>query len=167
MRPFIQTKPGATFFMGDPITTVIRKDYGEYIMKLDSPGFYLVVNLLITGKNELCLFLNWKHYFQLVTNHKDMNFLLSMLERPCPKLFDLLTNHKKYHMITLHDKSETGIALVLPYDKYRSLPELMGNSTFMDAAQDLASYGLEIYFELREHIPFSGWQTRLKEEFAK
>ena len=39
MRPFIQPSTGATFYLGNPITLMFRKDYVEYIFKLDN-GYY-------------------------------------------------------------------------------------------------------------------------------
>ena len=58
MRSFLQRTAGATFTCGASLTLAFRKDYVEYIFKLQRG--YAVINL-IPGTDEQLLLADWGH----------------------------------------------------------------------------------------------------------
>ncbi len=163
MRTFVQRTAGVTFYQGETSSIVIRKDYVEYVFKLEG-GWFGVVNLMVHNPNEVLLFLDWAHFFKRVTNHEDINKLLHMLEKPCPTVFRLLTKGGKYSMVTLPFFDKMGISCRIPLKTDRCIMELLGNPTVVKEAGDLLNYGLDIYHEINKSCPFPGWKKGLVED---
>ncbi len=142
---------------------MIRKDYIEYVYKLQG-GWYGVVNMFVSGPNEVILFLDWAHYFKRITNHTNINKLLLSLENPCPAVFRLFTQGSKYTMITLPYFDQMGIARRVSLNTDCCLMELLGNPTVVKEAKDLLSYGLDVYHEINRSCPYPDWKKGLVEE---
>ncbi len=163
MRTFVQKTAGATFYQGESVSVVMRKDYVEYVFKLDG-GWYGVVNVMVYGPEEMLLFLNWEQFFKRVTNHNDINKLLLMLKKPCPKVFELLAKGGDYSMVTLPYFDKMGIARHIPLNTDARMVELVGNHVILKAAGDLLAYGLDVYHEINESCPFPGWKKGLVDD---
>lgn len=78
MRNFLSNTAGATFFKGEDLSFIIRKDYIEYVIKL-AKGDYAIVNLIASGPEQVSLFCAWGNYFDRVNYHADSGKLLKML----------------------------------------------------------------------------------------
>ena len=82
MRPFIQTTAGATFYVGAHYTLMFRKEYVEFIAKMQN-GLYGVVNLQFYS-DAVELLTDWGDFFKRIFNHEDPEKLMRMLQKPCP-----------------------------------------------------------------------------------
>ena len=154
MRPFIQTSAGATFYLGNPITLMFRKDYVEYIFKLDN-GYYGVVNFVLQRVEQALLLTDWGDFFRRISNHEDPDKLMRMLQKPCPTVVDVMTGKSGYSLV--RDP--------LPVSVDTSLLSIVADSRTVDKATDLLDYSLSLYHEIYEHCPFPGWKKGLQEVF--
>ena len=141
MRPFIQTSAGATFYLGNPITLMFRKDYVEYIFKLDN-GYYGVVNFVLQRVEQALL----------------------LLQKPCPTVVDVMTGKSGYSLV--RDRNhQMRVGCPLPVSVDTSLLSIVADSRTVDKATDLLDYSLSLYHEIYEHCPFPGWKKGLQEVF--
>lgn len=67
-----------------------EKEHIEYVVRL-SKGTYGIVNLVISGSQQVSLFYSWGNYFDLMNHHQDTNKLFKMLEKQCSTVTDLFT----------------------------------------------------------------------------
>ena len=164
MRPFIQPTAGATFFLGIPHTLMFRKDYVEFISKLEN-GFYGVVNLVLNGKDDLLLFTDWGDFFKRISNHEDPDKLMRMLKKPCPLVVDLMTGKSGYSLVRNRSSGLMRVGCLLPLTDDLPLLSIPGDSRTMEKALDLLDYSLRLYREIYDHCPFPGWKKGLQEVF--
>ena len=162
MRIFLQRTAGATFTCKDSLTLAFRKDYVEYIFKLNN-NIYGVINLLPGRENQL-LFADWGDFFRRIINHEDSRKLSRMLEKPCPKVVDLMNSDSGNTLISL-DKVNWGISrsIPLPWDDAHHIACLAGNPDVVKAADDLLDYCLALHQEIYNKCPFPGWKKGLEE----
>lgn len=66
MRPFIQRTAGATFTCGSSLSLIFRKDYIEYVFKLQG-DFYGIIHLIPAADGQM-LFADWGGLFP--THHR-------------------------------------------------------------------------------------------------
>lgn len=162
MRVFLQRTAGATFTCNDPLTLAFRKDYVEYIFKVNS-GVHGVINL-IPGRENQMLFADWGDFFRRITNHEDPRKLARMLEKPCPKVVDLMNTASGHALISI-DGSNLGISrrVQLPLADDRHLVCLAGDPVLVKEADDLLDYCLDLYDEIYKKCPLPGWKKGLEE----
>lgn len=163
MRPFIQTSAGATFYLGNPITLMFRKDYVEYIFKLDN-GYYGVVNFVLQRVEQALLLTDWGDFFCRISNHEDPDKLMRMLQKPCPTVVDVMTGKSGYSLVRdRNNQMRVGCPLPVPVDT--SLLSIVADARTVDKATDLLDYSLRLYHEIYDRCPFPGWKKGLQEEF--
>lgn len=163
MRPFIQTSAGATFYLGNPITLMFRKDYVEYIFKLDS-GYYGVVNFVLQRVDQALLLTDWGDFFRRISNHEDPDKLMRMLQKPCPTVVDVMTGKSGYSLV--RDRNyQMHVGCLLPVSVDTSLLSIVADSRTLNKATDLLDYSLHLYHEIYDHCPFPGWKKGLQEVF--
>ena len=162
MRVFLQRTAGATYTCNDSLTLAFRKDYVEYIFKVNS-GVHGVINLIPGRENQL-LFADWGDFFRRITNHEDPRKLARMLEKPCPKVVDLMNTASGHALISI-DGSNLGISrrVQLPLADDRHLVCLAGDPVLVKEADDLLDYCLDLYDEIYKKCPFPGWKKGLEE----
>ena len=160
MRPFIQTSAGATFYLGNPITLMFRKDYVEYILKLDN-GYYGVVNFVLQRVDQALL---WGDFFRRISNHEDPDKLMRMLKNSCPTVVDVMTGKSGYSLVRdRNHQMRVGCPLSVSADT--SLLSVVADTRIIDKATDLLDYSLRLYHEIYDHCPFPGWKKGLQEVF--
>ena len=163
MRPFIQTSAGATFYLGNPITLMFRKDYVEYIFKLDN-GYYGVVNFVLQRADQALLLTDWGDFFRRISNHEDPEKLMRMLQKPCPTVVDVMTGKSGYSLV--RDRNhQMRVGCPLPVSVDTSLLSGIAGTRTVDKATDLLDYSLSLYHEIYDHCPFPGWKKGLQEVF--
>ena len=163
MRPFIQPSAGATFYLGNPITLMFRKDYVEYIFKLDN-GYYGVVNFVLQRVEQALLLTDWGDFFRRISNHEDPDKLMRMLQKPCPTVVDVMTGKSGYSLVRdRNNQMRVGCPLPVPVDN--SLLSIVADARTVDKATDLLDYSLRLYHEIYDHCPFPGWKKGLQEVF--
>lgn len=88
---------------------------------------------------------------------------MAMLKRPCPKLYQLLTDStSKYAMEYSPDESGTMITASVPNHLKKALfIQMLGSQEVLDAAEDLAMYSLDLFYEIREKAPFPAWKENV------
>ena len=145
MRPFIQTTAGATFYVGAHYTLMFRKEYVEFIAKMQN-GLYGVVNLQFYS-DAVELLTDWGDFFKRIFNHEDPEKLMRMLQKPCPLVVDLMEGASGYHLMKQHS------------DSHYRVPQVM------EKAINLLNYSLRLYCEIYDHCPFPGWKKGLQEVF--
>ena len=163
MRPFIQKTAGATFFLGISHTLMFRKDYVEYIFKLDS-GYYGVVNFVLQRVDQALLLTDWGDFFLRISNHEDPDKLMRMLKKPCPTVVDVMTGKSGYSLVR-DCNHQMRVGCPLPVSVDTSLLSIVADVRTMDKATDLLDYSLSLYHEIYEHCPFPGWKKGLQEVF--
>ena len=162
MRTFITKTAGATFLGTYHYTFNIRKDAGVFIFKMSVRGWYMVVNLCM-GEDGWFLMTDWGEFFRRVLNHKEPEKLMAMLKRPCPQLYQLLTDStSQYAMGYSPDESGTMIMVHVP-QHLKNVPfiQMLGSQEVLDAAEDLAKYSLDLFYEIREKAPFPAWKENV------
>ena len=132
MRPFIQP----TFTCGSSLSLIFRKDYIEYVFKLQG-GFYGIIHLIPAADGQM-LFADWGDYFQLIIGHNEPEKLMRMLEKPCPKVIDLMQ-----------------------VDAVPNLIALAGDEKILDEAEQLLGYCPDLFHEIRTKCSFPEWKKRL------
>ena len=159
MRSFLQRTAGATFTCGASLTLAFRKDYVEYIFKLQRG--YAVINL-IPGTDEQLLLADWGIFFRRITNHQDPQKLMDMLGKPCPKVVDLMTAASGYSLTRRTRDNCLGVSCSVPL-KLSSMVSLVGNSQIVEAADGMLDYCLALCEEIHDRCPFPGWKKGLEE----
>lgn len=162
MRTFISKTSGATFFNGCSYTFNIRKDSVEYIFKLDSRGWYIILNLIrVSGGWAIAA--HWGDFFHRVFNHKEPLKLMAMLKRPCPTLYQIFTDPTSKYKIG-KSGTDTGTIVIHHLPKHlgnQAFHTLIGNEELLDAAEDMAEFTLGLFHEIRNNIPFPAWKEAL------
>ena len=159
MRTFITKSAGATFFGPYTHTFNIRKDSIELIFKMSNRGWYTVINLCM-NENGWFLLTDWGEFFRRIFNHKEPEKLAAMLRRPCPMLYQLLTDaDSKYSLAHGSDGISTMITISLP-QHLKNVPfgQMIGREEVLDAAEELGEYSLDLFYEIREKAPFPAWK---------
>ncbi len=164
MRPFIQTTAGATFYVGAHYTLMFRKEYVEFIAKMQN-GLYGVVNLQFYS-DAVELLTDWGDFFKRIFNHEDPEKLMRMLQKPCPLVVDLMEGASGYHLMKQRSDSHYRVGCSIPVPlPDGSLITLAGHPQVMEKAIDLLNYSLRLYCEIYDHCPFPGWKKGLQEVF--
>lgn len=163
MRNFLSNTAGATFFQGENISFIVRKEYIEYVVKL-SKGTYGIVNLIASGPQQVSLFCSWGSFFDRVNHHQDTNQLFKMLGKQCPTVIDLFTAKSGFECITLTFENNIGgiskkVDLEKPLNAYR----LVGNAAVITAMMDVLNFSCKLYNEILKSCPFEGWKKGLQE----
>ena len=147
MRPFIQTTAGATFYVGAHYTLMFRKEYVEFIAKMQN-GLYGVVNLQFYS-DAVELLTDWGDFFKRIFNHEDPEKLMRMLQKPCPLVVDLMEGASGYHLMKQHSDSHYRVGCSIPVPPPDgSLITLAGHPQVMEKAIDLLNYSLRLYCEI-------------------
>lgn len=163
MRNFLSNTAGATFFQGENISFIVRKEYIEYVIKLNK-GTYGIVNLIVSGPQQVTLFCSWGNYFDRVNHHQDTDKLLKMLEKQCPTVTDLFTVKSGFECITLpYENNIGGISINVDLEKILHSYELVGNTAVVTAMMDVFNFSCKLYNEILKSCPFEGWKKDLKE----
>ena len=163
MRPFIQPTAGATFFLGISHTLMFRKDYVEYILKLDN-GYYGVVNFVLQRVDQALLLTDWGDFFRRISNHEDPDKLMRMLKNSCPTVVDVMTGKSGYSLVRDRN-NQMRVGCPLPVSADTSLLSVVADTRIIDKATDLLDYSLRLYHEIYDHCPFPGWKKGLQEVF--
>ena len=162
MRTFISKTAGATFFSSYPYTFNIRKDSVEYIFKLESRGWYIILNL-IRVPSGWAIAAHWGDFFHLVFNHKEPLKLMAMLKRPCPTLHQIFTDPSGTYKIG-RSNTDSGTIVIHHLPEHLGNHEfqaLIGNEEVLDAAEAMAGFTLKLFHEIRNNIPFPAWKKAL------
>ena len=122
----------------------------------------MVINLCM-GEDGWFLATHWGEFFRRVLNHKEPLKLMAMLKRPCPKLYQLLTDAtSKFAMGYSPDEEGTMITYPIPeHMKEVSFSKLLGSTEVLQAASELADYSLKLFYEIREQAPFPAWKENV------
>lgn len=163
MRNFLSNTAGATFFQGETRTIIIRKDYIEYVIKLNK-GTFGIINLIVTGPKQVSLFCSWGNYFDRVHNHEDPDKLFKMVEKQCPMVIDLFTVKSGFECITLpNENNVSGVSKRVDLDVFPSTYQLVGNAAVTATMIEVLNYSCKLYNEIQKSCPFEGWKTGLGE----
>ena len=158
MRPFIQRTAGATFTCGSSLSLIFRKDYIEYVFKLQG-GFYGIIHLIPAADGQM-LFADWGDYFQFIIGHNEPEKLMRMLEKPCPKVIDLMTGASGNSLVTIRG-GQLGISRQVDAAPNPNLIALAGDEKILDEAEQLLGYCLDLFHEIRTKCSFPEWKKRL------
>ena len=162
MRAFYTRTPRAGFYQSCPYTMAYHRDYVEIIWNL-GPGAYGVVNLIVSARNEVTLFCNWKCYFDIFVNHPDRKGLLRQLEKPCPQLYKLLTEQLAgYCCVSVPiDGTSTGVAYRMWADTAQRIESIVAEERVLKASEDVINFSIQIYTEIVNHCPLQEWRNRM------
>ena len=99
-------------------------------------------------------------YFQLIIGHNEPEKLMRMLEKPCPKVIDLMTGASGNSLVTIRG-DQLGVSRQVDAVPNPNLIALAGDEKILDEAEQLLSYCLDLFHEIRTKCPFPEWKKRL------
>jgi hypothetical protein len=166
MRPFIVKSAGASFFSNSTMTSCIRKDYFEYILKLDR-GLYFVWNVVPCNDKKVVVVTEWKDFLRRVTEHEDPVKLLKMLEKPCPRIVQLFRHPEPLGYIALPKLEVQGIGRVYENHHFADIFDIMGNPEIKNDIPEMTTAILKAYQEIVLNCPFEGWKKGINEVLWK
>lgn len=85
---------------------------------------------------------------------------MRMLEKPCPKVIDLMTGASGNSLVTIRG-GQLGISRQVDAAPNPNLIALAGDEKILDEAEQLLGYCLDLFHEIRTKCPFPEWKKRL------
>ena len=168
MRLFLNTTASATFFGNAKCTARIMKDHIEFIFKLQS-GVYSVVLVLPADRDSVALICNWGLYFEKrLRQVSNASAVIGRIQSKCPKTASLLTGDEEpisEMSLQLHTGEwlkgiGTEVKLSAPMMDAFSI---LGDKSVIDTAFRLNHFVVEIYSEIQKQCPIPGWRDGLQE----
>ena len=169
MKTFFSNKAAASFYGNSNYTVVYHASNIEIICKLynekgKSIG-YTHLYLSFCGSDSVIIYANWDGFLCHLDSVKDMNHFASIMKRPCPKFYNLLTNENPSDINVMrlpeYDIHVIGKELHISLaDDYAPMA-LPFRKDVMDAVTKLSNTLLDLYLEISKACPLSLWKERL------
>lgn len=163
MRKFLSSSAGVTFNEESPrLTYSIRKNCIEIIYKVNR-GIYAIANLIHTTDGKALIAVNWGNYFKCIQNPEVQ---LPRIQKCCPKLYAALGAEGEVVECELRlEKEEKPVGC---FTKEIDIPKdtVLINCLTSEIVNEIFRFihlNIEIYDEICDNPPFSGWPKALDE----
>lgn len=170
MKTFLSKKASASFYNGSNYTVVYHSSDIEMICKLQDKNNrtlgYAHIYLSFVGKGNAIIFANWEDFLCHLDSIKDMEHFASIMKRPCPLFYNLLTNEMSESLCVMK-LPEYGIHVIgkeLHHVDFTDDYDPMAipfRKDIIQAVMDLSNVLLDLYKEIAKSCPLSLWKDRL------